>query len=231
MSIRRKPGDWVWPSPGSGYIKNSNRLRVEIQPEDDDVFDYCCLDCGDPDCRCWANCLTDPDPEREGYRHTLTHVSECQMFNERQPDVGIYEPKYPLKHLKVDLMAEPQRHLAIRRILLPKDTNHRGEVFGGAILAEIDLAGAVEARKHTKHDVATRFMNGIEFNRPVSIGDVVSLYTTLVKIGNTSLTIKVEVEFSRDGEEAPVAVVATEVVYVAVERNEEGAIRKVPVEG
>jgi len=215
MSKRRKPGDWVWPSPGSGYIKNSNRLRVEIQPEDEDAFDYCDLDCGDPDCRCWATTLTEPDPEREGYRHMLTHVSECQMHDEPQK-------------LKEE---PPRRNLAIRRILLPKDTNHRGEVFGGAILAEIDLAGAVEARKHTKHDVATRFMNGIEFNHPVSIGDVVTLYTTLVKIGNTSLTIKVEVEFSRDGEAAPVAVVATEVVYVAVERNEEGAIRKVPVRG
>lgn len=47
------------------------------------------------------------------------------------------------------------RNISIRRLLLPKDTNHRGEIFGGAILAEIDLAGAIEARRHTKHDVAT----------------------------------------------------------------------------
>lgn len=141
---------------------------------------------------------------------------------------GVDEALEHLKQKPLSPLSE-DRHLAIRRILLPKDTNHRGEVFGGAILAEIDLAGAVEARKHTKHDVATRFMNGIEFKHPVGVGDVVSLYTTLEKIGTTSLTIKVEVEFSRDGEPAPIAVVATQVVYVAVQRNEDGSISKVNV--
>ena len=58
------------------------------------------------------------------------------------------------------------RYLAIRRILLPRDTNHRGEVFGGAILAEIDLAGAVEARRHTRHDVATVSVKEVVFKHP-----------------------------------------------------------------
>jgi len=124
-----------------------------------------------------------------------------------------------------------ERNIAIRRILMPKDTNPRGEVFGGAILAEIDLAGAIETRRHTLHDVATRCMNGIEFKRPVAIGDVVTFYTSLVRIGTTSITVKVEVEFSRDGQEAPVAVTATEVVYVAVKRLPDGSITKVPVKG
>jgi len=237
MSKRRKPGDWVWPSPGSGFIQNSHRLRVEIQPEDEDAFDYCCLDCGDPDCRCWANSLTEPDPKREGYRHMLHHVSECEMYDEKQPDPKIpegaehmFHTPIQLEKLKTDILG-PQRNLAIRRILLPQDTNPRGEIFGGSILKEIDLAGAFEARQHTKHDVATRFMNGIEFKHPVAVGDVVSLYTELVKIGTTSITVKVEVEFSRDGAKAPVAVVATEVVYVAIKRNEDGTISKVPVRG
>lgn len=233
MSQRRKPGDWVWPAPGSGYIKNSHRLRVEIQSEEVGTFDPCVLDCGDPDCRCWANCLTEPDPKREGYRHNLPHVSECQMFDERQRAVeieSVLKVPIPLTQIKAAVLG-PQRNLAIRRILLPRDTNPRGEVFGGAILAEIDLAGAVEARKHTKHDVATRFMNGIEFRHPVAVGDVVTLYTELVKIGTTSITVKVEVEFSRDGEAAPVAVTATQVVYVAIKHHEDGTISKVPVEG
>jgi len=122
-----------------------------------------------------------------------------------------------------------ERHISIKRILLPKDTNPRGEVFGGAILAEIDLAGAVEAKLHTRHDVATRFVNGVEFRHPVKVGDVVSFFTQLVKIGNTSITVKVEVEFSRDGQAAPVAVVATEVVYVAIAHHPDGSISKVPV--
>ena len=59
------------------------------------------------------------------------------------------------------------RNIAIRRILLPRDTNHRGEIFGGAILAEIDLAGAVEARLHTRHDVATVAVKEVVFKKPV----------------------------------------------------------------
>ena len=121
------------------------------------------------------------------------------------------------------------RNLSIRRMLLPRDTNPHGYIFGGAILAEIDLAGAIEAARHTKHAVVTKFMNGISFDLPVKMGDTVTLYTTLTHVGETSLTIKVEVEASRNGEVAPVAVVATEVVYVAVERDAEGNLHRVPV--
>lgn len=122
-----------------------------------------------------------------------------------------------------------ERTLAIRRILLPRDTNHHGVIFGGTILAEIDLAGAMEARRHTKHDVVTRYMNGIEFKLPVKVGDVVSFFASLVKIGQTSITVKVEVEASRDGEPCSEAVTATEVVYVTVERDAQGNMTKVPV--
>lgn len=121
------------------------------------------------------------------------------------------------------------RNIAIRRILLPKDTNHRGEIFGGALLAEIDLAGAVEARRHTRHDVATVAIKEIEFKRPVKVGEVVTFWTKLVRIGTTSITVAVEVESSPDGSDAPVSVTAAEVVYVAIARDPDGAIRKVPV--
>lgn len=126
-------------------------------------------------------------------------------------------------------MPNDTRNIAIRRILLPKDTNHRGEVFGGALLAEIDLAGAVEARKHTKHDVATRSVKEVEFKRPVNVGEVVTFWTTLVRVGTTSITVRVEVESSPDGSEAPVCVTAAEVVYVAIARNPDGTLRAVPV--
>jgi len=121
------------------------------------------------------------------------------------------------------------RNIAIRRILLPKDTNHRGEIFGGALLAEIDLAGAVEARKHTPHDVATRSVKEVEFQRPVKVGEVVTFWTTLVRIGHTSITIRVEVESSPDGSAAPASVTAAEIVYVAIARNPDGILTKVPV--
>ena len=111
------------------------------------------------------------------------------------------------------------RNIAIRRILLPRDTNHRGEIFGGSILAEIDLAGAVEARRHTKHDVATVAVKEVNFKRPVNVGEVVTFWTSLVRLGKTSITVKVEVESSPDGSEAPASVTAAEVVYVAIVRD------------
>lgn len=124
-----------------------------------------------------------------------------------------------------------ERNIAIRRILLPRDTNHRGEVFGGAILAEIDLAGAVEARRHTQHDVATMSVKEVVFKRPVKVGEVVTFWTKLVRLGTTSITVTIEVESSPDGQEAPVSVTAAEVVYVAIARNPDGTLTKVPVRG
>lgn len=121
------------------------------------------------------------------------------------------------------------RNISIRRLLLPKDTNHRGEIFGGAILAEIDLAGAIEARRHTAHDVATIAVKEVEFKRPVQMGEVVTFWTSLVKVGNTSIHVRVEVECSRCGDDVPVSVTAAEVVYVCIQHDSEGKIVKVPV--
>lgn len=127
-------------------------------------------------------------------------------------------------------MTTETRNIAIRRILLPRDTNHRGEIFGGSILAEIDLAGAVEARRHTKHDVATVAVKEVNFKRPVNVGEVVTFWTTLVRLGRTSITVKVEVESSPDGSEAPASVTAAEVVYVAIQRDPmTGSITKVEI--
>jgi len=154
--------------------------------------------------------------------------TEFTYANQTCMDCGLPECFLPLSQ-RINPGPTPGHNLAIRRILMPRDTNPRGEIFGGAILAEMDLAGAVEARQHTEHDVATRFMNGVEFMHPVAVGDVVTFYTDLVKIGTTSITVKVEVEFSRDGKTSPVAALATEIVYVAVAHNEDGTITKVPV--
>jgi len=69
----------------------------------------------------------------------------------------------------------------------------------------------------------------IEFKRPVKVGEVVTFWTKLVRIGTTSITVAVEVESSPDGSDAPVSVTAAEVVYVAIARDPDGAIHKVPV--
>jgi len=84
MSIRRKAGDWVWLKPNTGFVGESNRLRAEIQPEDDEGYP-CYLDCGDDDCREWATLWTEPCP-KTGKRYPICHVSECEMFDEPQGD-------------------------------------------------------------------------------------------------------------------------------------------------
>lgn len=115
-------------------------------------------------------------------------------------------------------MSAETRQPAIRVILLPKDTNERGTIFGGVILSQLDLAGAVEARKHTDHRFVTVAMKAVEFVAPVYVGDVVSFYTETLRRGRTSITVKVCVEAQRrhDGEEH-VLVTEAEVVYVAVD--------------
>ena len=117
-------------------------------------------------------------------------------------------------------MSETRGELSIRVVLMPKDTNAKGTVFGGVILSYIDLAGAVEVRKHTPKSIVTVAMHEVVFVAPVMIGDLVSFYTDLIKIGRTSITVKVTVEAWRaklPGER--VRVTEAEVVYVAVDEN------------
>jgi acyl-CoA thioesterase YciA len=113
--------------------------------------------------------------------------------------------------------ASDERHLAIRVMLLPKDTNAHGTIFGGVILSQIDLAGAVEARRHTEHSVVTVAMNAVEFKQPVYVGDLVSFYTRVMRLGRTSVRVKVEVEAQRSTGGQIVPVTEAEVVYVAVD--------------
>ena len=89
---------------------------------------------------------------------------------------------------------------AIRVLLLPKDTNAYGTIFGGVILSHIDLASAIEARKIAPHHYVTKAMREVEFHEPVHLGDIVSFYTETVRVGRTSVTVRVLVEAERWGE-------------------------------
>ncbi len=108
---------------------------------------------------------------------------------------------------------------AIKVLLLPKDTNAYGTIFGGVILANIDLASAVEARKAAPHRYVTKAMREVEFHAPVHLGDVVSFYTETVRLGRTSITVRVLVEAERWTANAAerVTVTEAEVVLVAVD--------------
>ena len=124
---------------------------------------------------------------------------------------------------------------AIKVLLLPKDTNAHGTIFGGVILSHIDLASAIEARTVAAHRYVTRAMREVEFHEPVFVGDIVSFYTQLVRVGHTSITIRVTVEAERwgvpparmgiPGHGEVVKVTEAEVILVAV--NDQG--RPVPI--
>ena len=90
-----------------------------------------------------------------------------------------------------------ERRLALRIVTMPRDTNPYGTIFGGVILSHIDQAGFVEARTHGAHRWVTASIDRVDFKAPVMLGDIVSLYTTTVRAGTSSVTIRVEVEAER----------------------------------
>lgn len=108
---------------------------------------------------------------------------------------------------------------AIRVVMLPRDTNSQGTIFGGVILSYIDMAGAIEAHRHTGMGrFVTVAMREVIFHAPVFVGDLVSFYSETVKVGNTSITTRVVVEAERYGSPGECArVTEAEVIYVAVD--------------
>ena len=114
-------------------------------------------------------------------------------------------------------MSADARQPAIRVMLLPRDTNEAGTIFGGVILSHIDLAAAVECRKQGVRRYVTAAMKEVEFVAPVYVGDLVSFYTRTAKVGTTSITVQVEVEVERRSDGRRVKVTEADVVYVAVD--------------
>jgi acyl-CoA thioesterase YciA len=105
---------------------------------------------------------------------------------------------------------------AIRVLMMPRDTNAHGTIFGGVILSYIDQAGAIEARRQGATFVVTVSMDKVVFHEPVQVGDLVSFYTETLRIGTTSVTIKVMVDAVRARSLEKVTVTEAQVVYVNV---------------
>jgi acyl-CoA thioesterase YciA len=117
---------------------------------------------------------------------------------------------------------------AIRVVLLPKDTNALGTIFGGVILSYIDQAGAVEAHRTVPGRIVTVSMREVVFHAPVFVGDLVSFFTRTLRVGNTSVTVDVLVEAERGVPGGPkVKVTEAEVVFVHV--GQDG--RPLPIPG
>lgn len=115
---------------------------------------------------------------------------------------------------------------AIRVLMMPRDTNAHGTIFGGVILSYIDQAGAIEARRQGSRLMVTVSMDKVVFHAPVHVGDLVSFWTETLRIGTTSITVRVTVKAMRPAMEADgVTVTEAQVVYVNVDETR----RPVPI--
>lgn len=126
----------------------------------------------------------------------------------------------------------PEPYLAIQVIMMPRDTNPMGSIFGGVILSYLDQAGAIGARREVNQrggglpHVVTAAIHKVEFHQPVMVGDVVRFLTRLVRLGKTSITMHVAVEAER-GEQV-LKVTEAELVYVGVDPQSRKPVPLVP---
>jgi acyl-CoA thioesterase YciA len=114
----------------------------------------------------------------------------------------------------------PCGDLCIRTLAMPADTNQNGDIFGGWLLAQMDVGGGIFASKTAKSRTVTVAIEAMNFRKPVYVGDLVSVHATLVKIGRTSITVHLEAWVLRRKELQPILVTDGNFTYVAI--DEEG---------
>lgn len=117
----------------------------------------------------------------------------------------------------------------LRIVPMPSDTNHTGNIFGGWILSQVDIAGSIAALTRARGRVVTVAVNSVEFHEPVFVGDVISCYAEIVRIGRTSITVQVDVYAQRNPERVKCTKV-TQAVLTFVAVDNEGRPRVVPPE-
>ena len=126
----------------------------------------------------------------------------------------------------------PSRHATLRLVPMPRDTNAAGDVFGGWVMSQVDIAGSIAASRRAKGRVVTVAVNAFHFVAPVYVNDLVSFYADVIKVGNTSLTVNVEVYVERGlrSPEPGEVVKVTEAVLTYVAVDEKRQKRPVPPE-
>ena len=116
-----------------------------------------------------------------------------------------------------DSVALPDREPALRVVPLPADVNQNGDIFGGWVMSQVDIAGSIPAAARARGRVATVAVNSFVFKQPVLVGDVVSFYTKVTRVGRTSITVDVEVFAQRNPSDVIcVKVTEASLTYVAV---------------
>ncbi len=127
------------------------------------------------------------------------------------------------------LVPLPEKQPVLRVMPMPSDTNPSGDIFGGWVMSQVDIAGGVAAARRARGRVATVAVNAFAFKQPISVGDVVSFYADIVKVGRTSITVEVLVIAERHPEN-PITVKVTEATVTYVALNRDGSKREVPVD-
>lgn len=120
-------------------------------------------------------------------------------------------------------VALPDQQPVLRMVPMPSNTNYAGDIFGGWIMAQVDIAGSIPALRRARGRVATVAVNSFVFNQPVLVGDLVSFYADIIKIGRTSITVDVSVYAQRGvregGEEICIKVTEAVLTYVAIDTD------------
>ena len=138
---------------------------------------------------------------------------------DRKPDISSIAP----------LTLPGDRQLVMRVMPMPADANGNGDIFGGWIMAQVDVAGAVLPARIAKGRIATVAVNQFIFKQPVSIGDLLSFYAKVERVGRTSVTVNVEVYAERNPADLHVVkVTEANLTYVAIDNQ--GKPRPIPVE-
>ena len=123
--------------------------------------------------------------------------------------------------------SEPRGELAIRTVAMPADTNASGDIFGGWLLSQMDVAGGITAMWRAGGRVATVAVTGMEFHRPVHVGDVVGVYAEVERVGRTSITVQIEA-WVRRRRDMDTLIKVTQGVFTFVAIDDEGNKRPVP---
>ncbi|HEX8964200.1 MAG TPA: acyl-CoA thioesterase [Rhodocyclaceae bacterium] len=125
------------------------------------------------------------------------------------------------------IVTPPEKPPVLRLMTMPADTNPAGDIFGGWVMAQVDIAGGIAASQRARSRVATVAVNSFQFKQPISVGDVVSFYAEIVRTGRTSVTVDVLVIAERHPEN-PVTVKVTEATLTYVALDAAGNKRELP---
>ena len=127
------------------------------------------------------------------------------------------------------LVPLPEKQPVLRVMPMPADTNPSGDIFGGWVMSQVDIAGGVAAARRARGRVATVAVNEFLFKQPISVGDVVSFYADIVKVGRTYVTVEV-LDIAERHPDHPVTVKVTQATLTYVALNKDGSKREVPAE-